>query len=796
MATDLSQTGTEISDLGLVSQILQNGLRRQEILQLLQSRHSGNQEELLERMADILGKIAALLEVANRVSDTLSLDTLLQRMMEITASALRVERSTLFLHDAEHQELYARALVAQSGVDEIRFAHHLGIAGAVFTTGQPVIIPDAYADPRFNREVDRKTNYHTRNILCAPIRTRDNTIIGVTQLLNKTDGDFTVDDLTLVAAITSQASAALQNAQLFEQVQRAHEQETQLLEVTTAMSTELQLQPLLARIMETTTAILDADRTTLFMYDERAHELWSQVAQGEESRQIRFPAHLGIAGSVFSTRETVNIPDAYADPRFNQALDRTTGYRTHSILCMPVINKEGKAIGVIQVLNKKGGPFTRVDEKRLQAFAAQASVALENAQLFEDVLNIKNYNESILQSLSNGVITLDAEQHIVKCNAAALRILEEEVEDIEGRSVADYFSGANSWITASVHRMLFKGTADLTLDTEILLPRGKMVSVNLTTVPLRNVRKELIGSMLIFENITEEKRVRSTMARYMTKEVAEKLLESTEDKLGGQVQEASILFSDIRNFTSISEKMGAHETVLMLNEYFSLMVDIIFQYGGILDKYIGDAIMAVFGAPFSSGEDADHAVKTAIDMMRALYKFNQQRLVQGKEGIDIGIGISTDEVVSGNIGSLKRMEYTVIGDGVNLASRLEGANKYYGSRILISEFTFHDLKGTYLTREVDIIRVKGKTRPVSIYEILDFHDTTTFPWLHKVLIYYQQGLQAYRQRNWQKSLEHFQEALYFQKDDGPSRLYMDRCHYFLRHPPADHWDGVWAMESK
>jgi adenylate cyclase len=259
---------------------------------------------------------------------------------------------------------------------------------------------------------------------------------------------------------------------------------------------------------------------------------------------------------------------------------------------------------------------------------------------------------------------------------------------------------------------------------------------------------------------------------------------------------ASILFSDIRSFTSLSERMGARETVLLLNEYFTRMVDSVFKYNGVLDKFIGDGLMAVFGAPFSSGEDADRAVKTGVDMMRVLVDFNQQRTRRSKSSIDIGIGISTDEVVSGNIGSLQRMDYTVIGDGVNLASRLEGANKLYKTNILISEFTFKQLKDIYVSREIDVIRVQGKSKPVAVYEILDFHDDMSFPHLCEVLELYHAGLMAYRKRAWAESIGYFKEALHLNASDRVSQLYLQRCEYYACTPPAEAWDGVWVMESK
>ena len=300
----------------------------------------------------------------------------------------------------------------------------------------------------------------------------------------------------------------------------------------------------------------------------------------------------------------------------------------------------------------------------------------------------------------------------------------------------------------------------------------------------------------MIEDITNEKRLKTTMARYMTKEVAEKLLEEGEDALGGKIQKASVLFTDIRGFTSISEQIGAHETVRLLNEYFGLMVDIILEKGGILDKYIGDAIMAVFGAPFSSPEDADNAVQAAILMLRALRDFNKKRIREGLAPIHMGIGINTDEVLSGNIGSLRRMDYTVIGDGVNLASRLESANKTYGTELLISDSTALALKGAYLMRDVDKIRVKGKSQPVGVFELLDHMEPGEGARDPVVVKTFDAGLQCYRMRQWALAAAAFDEVLRLHEGDGLSTLYRDRCDYFTAHPPPDDWDGVWVMKEK
>jgi adenylate cyclase len=180
-----------------------------------------------------------------------------------------------------------------------------------------------------------------------------------------------------------------------------------------------------------------ADRATLFLNDEKKKELFSRVAMGDSVGEIRLPNHLGIAGAVFTSGKSVNIPYAYADLRFNPAFDKRTGYFTRSILCVPIVNKAGKIIGVTQVLNKRGGPFSDEDEARLKAFTAQLAISLENAKLFDDVQNIKNYNESMLQSMSNGVVTMNEDGRIVTCNVAGLRILRVKAQDIAGRSAAN-----------------------------------------------------------------------------------------------------------------------------------------------------------------------------------------------------------------------------------------------------------------------------------------------------------------------------------------------------------------------
>ncbi|MFZ2300350.1 MAG: adenylate/guanylate cyclase domain-containing protein, partial [Gallionella sp.] len=314
--------------------------------------------------------------------------------------------------------------------------------------------------------------------------------------------------------------------------------------------------------------------------------------------------------------------------------------------------------------------------------------------------------------------------------------------------------------------------------------------------PLLNVDQKRIGSMFVIEDISSEKRIKSTMSRYMDPGIADRLVASGAELLGGQNVEATVLFSDIRGFTTLTEQLGAQGTVALLNEYFTLMVDCIQREEGMLDKFIGDAIMAAFGIPVLHNDDADRAVRASIAMMETLNKWNQQRASEGKLPVNIGIGLNTDNVVSGNIGSNKRMDFTIIGDGVNLAARLESACKQYGAKILISEFTMSKLQDTYRHREIDLVVVKGKTQPVAIYEILAFHTRESFPGMGEVLGLFKDGLGAYRARKWDAAIRVFGECLAINPNDKPSQLYIERAEHLKANPPPDDWAGVWVMESK
>ena len=756
---------------------------------------AGERDQLLMQVDELARRLDTLVEATQKVRESLSFDLMLTRLMTLITEAFGADRSSLFLYDAETRELFSRVAQGDS-VDEIRFAADAGIAGNVFNSGQPAIINNAYADPRFNSAVDTATGYHTHNILCVPLRTRAGDVVGVTEVLNKRQGDFSAADCALLQAFTTHTAIVIETAQLSDRARDSQREEARILEVTQAVSSELNIDRLLRKIIGIATDLLDAERSTLFLHDAATDELWSRVAEGLAEREIRIPAQLGIAGQVFTTRRAVNIPDAYADSRFNSDVDRKTGYRTRSILCVPVLDKQGLAIGVVQVLNRRGGPFRLRDQRRLEMLAAQSAIALDNARLFRAVLDERNYSENVLRSLSNAVLTLDNLGNVVKLNEAARKILRVRADEILGASAERLFGRRNPWLLSGIRKVIAACVPDLGVDASLRHLDGGTVAVNYHITPLADPDGAPLGCTIIIDDITQEKRVRATMARYMTAQVAEQVLAAGEAVLGGQSQMATILFADIKGFTAIAERLGPQQTVSMLNTYFTEMVEIVFEHHGILDKYIGDAIMAVFGTPFASAQDADNAVKVAICMQRAVVEFNRRQAAAGKPGFEVRIGINSGDVVAGNIGSTRRMDYTVIGDGVNVAARLESANKYLGTRILISAASRAQLRDTYRLREIDSLRVSGKLEPLSVFEVRGAGEEVLPPRELEMLDRYAAGLAAYRARRWPAAIAHFNAVLAIDPADRPARILRERASHYGAQEPPPNWDAVWSLSEK
>lgn len=368
-----------------------------------------------------------------------------------------------------------------------------------------------------------------------------------------------------------------------------------------------------------------------------------------------------------------------------------------------------------------------------------------------------------------------------------------------------------------------------------------------------------IGIKEFVRNYREKSVLRKAFDSYVSPDIVASVIENHENlKLGGQRKRLSVLFSDIRGFTTLSENLSPEAMVSLLNNYFTRMTETVFKHNGTLDKYIGDAIMVIFGAPVWSDNHAENACYTALEMTLRLKDMNQENptvhrignsiinknhsktvisstkntpekwnFLLKKEGqkknsstvpplqensaqntipklphLAIGIGINTGEMIVGNMGSLRRFDYTVMGDEVNLASRLEGVTKIYGVQIIISEETQTDISSNkFLCRELDFIKVKGKNTAIKIYELVSTRPASEIDEIWVEL--FVKGLDIYRKsyqdNRWNDAIELFQKVLEYKKDDEPSKLFIDRCEMFKKHPPVENgedWDGVWVMSTK
>jgi adenylate cyclase len=644
-----------------------------------------------------------LLDVSKAFASELDQHTLMMTIIEKTRTVLDADRCALFMVDELRNQMWASlhdGTIIRTGRSE-------GIVGWVATNNQPLNITDAYADARFNTDVDKETGYRTNSILAVPVHDAEKKLTGVIQMINKKGGPFGADDLDMLEMIASQAGVTLNNAAIFDEVKKDQENFNVLMDISKKLSSELNIQKLIQSIMDSAKGLLDCDRSTLFLADHQKNELYSYMADGVGT-EIRLPLTAGIAGAVATTNQLINIPDAYEDPRFNQAFDRKTGYKTTSILCVPVMSSKGSLLGVCQMINKGGGGdkdnpvtpnlfFEKSDESLLGAFMSQAAVSIENAQLFEKAMSQKERLESTLASIQNLVMSFDSKGMLTGCNHDSWL---EKYFSVTAESIGTKMS-FKKWLSdypevvKEIKKTMETGVNYESLDSIKVLNEetGEEYFLNYSVNSLIRVAKKDAsegiggaedegGCVLVFEDLSEKKKMTSTLGRYLSGALVDQVLGSGADVLGGVRQKVTILFSDIRSFTTISEGMDAVDLVAMLNDYFTYELDPIFDNGGILDKFIGDAIMACFGVPLVSEDDgktdACMSCKCALEQLAALEIFNEMRKKErgpDTETFAIGIGLNTNKVVSGNIGSDKRMEYTVIGDGVNLASRLEGITK-------------------------------------------------------------------------------------------------------------------------
>ena len=525
---------------------------------------------------------------------------------------------------------------------------------------------------------------------------------------------YSNSDFKILEIISNHLTKALYNYELIDMVERKkNELNMKLLELETLFDISVAISSVLDddlgnEILWRSVGILNASKGIIFLKNDSSPILQPHVNFNWE---IDFPLisqNLAIFKNIIENRKgkILTIKDNFPiQKKLNEK----------NLIITPILAKN-KLIGFMILANKetRSGtePFNSLDLDLLSSLSNQAAVAMENAKLFKDITKEKQFNESILGSIATGVITLDKLGEVDSINSAGLKIIEMQKEEVIGNHY-HYLFEKDEEILSLINSSENEGI----INSEINLPFytvSKETVINISIAPRVGPKKNAEGLVIAIEDISDVSKVKNTFKRYVSKQVVDEILDNQSNlNLGGEEREATVLFTDIRGFTSMSEKMDPKTVVSTLNEYFSEMIDIVFKYNGTLDKIIGDELMIVYGAPLSSEDDTTRALKTAIEMQACIKKMNVKRKKKKEAEILVGAGINRGNVVSGNIGSREMMDYTVIGDTVNLGSRLcSVANP---GEILVSDSVFEISKCDFAFKKLNPINVKGKKNKVNVY---------------------------------------------------------------------------------
>ena len=543
-------------------------------------------------------------------------------------------------------------------------------------------------------------------------------LLGVLCVGKKFMGEaYTSAEIKILEIVANHLTKALYNYELIQNVDEKGKQlnlkllelET-LFDISVAISSVLDVDELGEEILWRSVGILNASKGMMLMPKENSPILEPNSSFNWEDTDALISKKLTIFKKIDDSKS-----GAILTPEDKNSLQKKLG-EDHVIIA-PIQAKEN-ILGYMVLCNKETRhgveTFTQTDLDLLSALCNQGAVALDNARLFKDITEAKQFNESILGSIATSVITLDPLGEIDSINEAGMNILKMNRDEIIGNHYMYLFEK-----DMEIIGLIQMTEMENTIHSEINMPFltvSKEAVVNVSVAPRIDPSGSVRGLVIAIEDITDVSKVKNTFKRYVSKQVVDELLDDDAKlNLGGEEREVTILFSDIRGFTSMSENMSPESVVSTLNEYFSDMIDIVFKYNGTLDKIIGDELMIVYGAPISAKDDTQRAVTTAVEMQKQITRLNNKRKKRNDMPISAGIGINRGIVVSGNIGSRDMMDYTVIGDTVNLGARLCSAAG--SGEILVSSTVWKETQKHYSYKKLEPIKVKGKKNKVGVYRI-------------------------------------------------------------------------------
>jgi PAS domain S-box-containing protein len=506
---------------------------------------------------------------------------------------------------------------------------------------------------------------------------------------------------------------------------RERNQLSSLYDISQVLNSTLSLQPLLDMVMDRVIAVTRAERGFLTLVDEQTGEQRVAVARNMDRQDVEaqsFQVSRGIIERVAREGNPLLTDNASADPRF---ADRASViyFGLRSIMAVPLRVKE-RVIGVVYVDNRiQAGIFSQEDLDLLTAFANQAAIAMENARLFDDlqrslseITEIKLYMEDIFASVDSGIITTDLDTVVTTCNRAAAEIFGISEAEATGRRFLELFEERQRQeLGTPLNTAMAEETWLRDYELNCTLPQRGYVTLKLQVTPLKDAQDQKIGVTLVVEDLTEERRLQQTLNRYLSPLIAQEALRMAatgQHPLGGTRRDMSLLFADVRGFTSFSERVAPEELVDILNRHLTVAARAILEHGGTLDKFMGDAVMALFNVPVPQPDHALRAVRAALEMQQRIAALEEA----GGHRFRFGVGIHVGEAVAGNIGSPERLDYTAIGDAVNLSKRLQ--ENAEGGQILLSKAAYQEVAPYVEVRPLGALTVKGREEPVEVYVLL------------------------------------------------------------------------------
>ena len=497
-----------------------------------------------------------------------------------------------------------------------------------------------------------------------------------------------------------------------------------LAEVARVINSSLDLGEVLNRVMDEIIRLTGAERAFLMLVDPETGELAFRAARNMDQETIAdsaFEISRSVVYRVAQEGEPVVTTDAQLDPRF-MGKESIVSYNLRSILCVPLRVRD-RITGVIYADNRiRTGIFDDRDRDLLAAFADQAAIAIENARLFESVTAAKALMDNIFASIASGVITTDEEEMITLVNRAAEQILGVSTEEAVGRPLSEAIPALFPHLKDLIEQIRREDQPLVRRELEPELPQRGQVNLNVSLSPLRDPDQRRLGTALVVDDLTEQRRlearerfIRETFQRYVCPAVVQRLLEDPESlRLGGHRQQVTILFADIRGFTAFSEHLDPEELVEVLNRYLALAADAVLAEEGTLDKFMGDAVMAIFNAPLPQPDHTLRAVRAALRMQEAIRAYHES--APPTHRLAYGVGVAVGEAVVGNVGTAQQLNYTAIGASVNLAKRLQ--ENAAGGQILLDQRAYEQVRGVVEARPLPPIDAKGFTDPVPVYELL------------------------------------------------------------------------------